>query len=136
MIEAKDLVGAWTMLRWTALKNGQADGYPMGKDAQGQIIYAAQGRMAALLMRADFKDKPQGSLADADSSIAYGGTYRIEGDQVVHDVAFASLPHWIGTPLVRTMAWQDDDLLLKTAPQVSKSGNRYEHELLWRRVAN
>ena len=136
MTERQDVIGTWVLVSWTSLKNEQPDGYPMGEDARGQIIYSAEGLMAASLMRADFKDNPPTTDANPDTCLAYGGNYRFEGDQVVHDVNFATLPHWIGQPLTRTMAWQDGNLLLKTAPEFSKSGNRYEHHLEWQRVAD
>jgi len=134
MTDREMVIGTWKMLRWTSLKNEQPDGYPMGEDALGQIIYSAEGYMEAFLMRADYHTNPSTTDANANTCLAYGGTFRLDGDQVVHDVTFATLPHWIGRPLVRNMTWQDGELLLKTAPEFSKSGNRYEHQILWRRV--
>jgi len=133
--EAKDLVGTWRLVDWRALRNGEANGFPMGEDAEGQIIYSAEGRMAAFLMRSDFGDRPKGTHPDPDSFIAYGGTFRTEGDKVIHDVLYASIPHWIGNPLVRTIVPKDGDVLLNTAPERSKSGAEYVHQLLWRRIA-
>ena len=131
----KDLVGAWELVRWTSLKNDQTDGYPMGEDAKGQIIYSADGRMSGFLMRTDFQSEPRGIPARYDTSLAYGGTYHIDGDQVVHDVLYATIPHWIGGQLRRVFDPQENgDLLLRTEPETSKSGSRYEHHLLWRRV--
>ena len=67
-------------------------------------------------------------------TVYYRGTFRTEGDTVIHDVLFASIPHWIGNPLVRTIVPKDGDVLLNTAPEFSKSGAEYVHQLLWRRV--
>lgn len=135
MFDAKDLIGTWQLVDWHSLRNGVPNGFPMGEDAMGQIIYSAQGRMAAFLMRADFHEKPQGTYPDPDTFIAYGGTYRTEEDRVIHDVLYASLPHWLGRPLVRTIVREGDDVLLNTAPEMSKSGAEYVHKLLWRRVS-
>ena len=134
MVEVSDLLGTWVLVKWTSLKNGEPAGYPMGEDAHGQIIYSAEGRMAASLMRQDFRENSAQTNATADTCLAYGGTYHLEGDQVVHDVIFATLPHWIGHPLKRTMSRDNGDLLLNTAPEVSKSGNSYVHELRWRKL--
>lgn len=136
LMKKDDLVGAWELMRWTSLKNGTPDGYPMGEDAKGQIIYSSDGRMSGFLMRKDFKSEATGTPARHDTSLAYGGTYHIDGDQVIHDVLYATIPHWIGGPLIRTLDPQENgELLLKTAPEFSKSGSAYEHHLLWRRVA-
>jgi len=134
MPSADDLIGAWTLVSWTAMKNGEPAGYPMGEDALGQIIYSPQGRMSAFLMRADYHGNPPQTKAGSDDCIAYGGTYRIDGEEVAHDVIFATLPHWIGNPLVRTMNYNGTELRLNTKPEFSKSGNRYENELVWRKV--
>jgi len=131
MVDVSDMLGTWTLVSWTSMKNGVPAGYPMGEDAHGQIIYSAEGRMAASLMRQDFKDNPSTTNPTPDVCLAYGGTFHIEGDEVVHDVIFATLPHWIGKPLKRTMVWDNGQLLLNTAPETSKSGSTYVHELRW-----
>ncbi|PHQ69105.1 MAG: hypothetical protein COB93_08925 [Sneathiella sp.] len=130
----QDLIGSWWLVKWQSLKNNTPDGYPMGEDAKGQIIYAADGRMSGFLMRADFADQPRETAASPDICLAYGGTYRIDGDQVIHDVMVSTVPYWIGNPLIRTIVRQGEDILLKTKPEATKSGNIYEHHLFWRRV--
>lgn len=128
-----DPTGTWLLHRWHALKNDRPDGYPMGADALGQIIYAADGHMCAFLMRADFaaSDGP----ASVDSCLSYGGGWRVEADVITHSVRFSSLPHWIGRPLIRHMRWHGDTLTLRTEPERSRAGNVYVHELIWRRPA-
>jgi len=130
----EDLIGSWTLVKWQSLRNNIGDGYPMGEDAMGQIIYSAEGRMSGFLMRGDFGNQPRDTPASPDICLAYGGTYRIEGDQVIHDVMVSTVPYWINGPLVRTIVRQGEDILLKTKPETTKSGNTYEHHLLWRRV--
>lgn len=132
MTKTSELVGTWHLHRWSALKNGEQDGFPMGADARGQIIYAQGGYMTAFLMRADFADRNE--PATVDNCLSYGGSWSITSDSVSHQVTFSSLAHWIGRPLVRRLSRRGDDLILHTAPEHSKSGNRYEHELVWRRV--
>lgn len=136
MMTVDELIGSWMLVTWTSVKNGKPDGYPMGEEAKGQIIYSADGRMSGFLMRADFENAPHGAAATANTSLAYGGTYHLEGDRISHDVVVSTIAHWIGHPLIRTMAKQGKDLLLKTKPETTKSGNIYEHHLLWRRVSS
>ena len=134
MPSVSELIGTWTLVSWTSFKNGEPVGYPMGENCQGQIIYSEQGRMAAFLMHPDYPDKPRQTKAGADDCVAYGGTYRIDGEQVIHDVLYATLPHWVGHPLIRTMDYDGEFLKLKTAPETSRSGNIYESILVWQRL--
>lgn len=130
-----DVVGTWELVRWTSLKDGAENGFPMGEQATGRIIYTENGHMSAFMIRAGFESQKPGTLPTPGDCIAYSADWRIDGDQVTHDVKFATIPHWIGHPLVRTMEpIGGDQLLLKTAPETSKSGKTYEHHLLWRKV--
>ena len=126
------IAGTWHLRTWTTLKNGTDDGYPMGADATGQIIYTDDGHMSAFLMRANFH--AGGGVATADTSLAYGGTWQLDDGTITHQIGFASLPHWVGRTLVRTVEHDGDTMILRTEPEFSKSGNRYEHALVWKKV--
>lgn len=124
--------GTWLLENWTSLKNGTPDGFPMGQDAKGQIIYAEDGHMCAFLMRADF---PSGTDAPSpETCLSYGGTWSFADGKITHQVNFSSLAHWVGRPLMRYVEQNDDHMTLRTKSEFSKSGNRYEHALEWRRV--
>lgn len=129
----KDLVGTWELLAWKVFKNGEFYKYPMEEDCVGQLIYTNAGIMNGFLMRKDFENEAPRTPAPAAKCLSYSGTYRIEGDEVIHDVFLATIPEWIGNPLIRTMEWQGDQLLLKTEPEKDKAGNGYSNTLLWRR---
>ncbi|WP_339630735.1 lipocalin-like domain-containing protein [uncultured Sneathiella sp.] len=134
MMTRDDLIGTWRLKSWTSLKNGEPVGYPMGEDAKGQIIYSPEGRMSGFLMRRDFAEQSRDTAASPDICLAYGGDFRVEGDDVIHDVDVATVPYWIGNPLIRKVALQGADVLLKTKPETTSSGNTYEHHLLWERI--
>ncbi len=104
----------------------------MGQDAPGQIIYADDGYMCAFLMREDFSDGSDG--AAADTCLSYGGTWSLADGQITHQVMFSSLPHWVGRPLMRYVESNGSVMTLRTEPEVSKSGNRYQHVLEWHKV--
>ena len=126
------IAGTWRLHAWTSLKNEANDGYPMGADAVGQIIYTDDEHMSAFLMRADFH--ASGGVATADTSLAYGGTWQLDDGTITHQIGFASLPHWVGRTLVRKVERDGETMILRTEPEFSKSGNRYEHALVWKRV--
>lgn len=129
-----DMTGTWNLIDWICKKEGEFHTYPMEEDVVGQLIYTCEGRMSGFLMRNDFKNQKPRTPASSAISLSYAGNYRIEGDEVIHDVLMATIPEWIGTPLVRTIIWKGGDLLLKTEPQPAKDGYHYSNELLWRRL--
>ncbi len=104
----------------------------MGQDAQGQIIYADDGHMCAFLMRRDFSEGADG--AAADTCLSYGGTWRFADGKITHQVMFSSLPHWVGRPLMRHVKSNGRVMTLRTEPEISKSGHRYQHVLEWHKV--
>ncbi len=133
MTTEKDLLGTWELVDWRVFCNGEFYKFPMEEDGMGQLIYTDAGIMSGFLMRADYKDEPARSPAAAVKCLSYAGTFRIEGDEVIHDVTLATIPEWIGNPLIRTIDWRGDQLLLKTEPETGRDGKAYSNELLWRR---
>lgn len=131
MTTEPSFIGTWTLDTWTALKNGEPVGYPMGEEARGQIIYS-ESHMSAFLMRGDFPDS-DGTITP-DTCLAYAGPWSFADGRISHQVAFATLPHWVGRTLVRHVARDGDEMTLRTEPETSKSGSVYEHVLLWRKV--
>jgi len=143
MTTVSDLFGTWLLTQWDLTIDGAPRGYPMGEDAQGQIIYGADGYMSAILMmrnrpRSEAPQFHQASPQERDIAalgyISYGGTWELRGNLVVHHVAFALFPNWIGTDLVREVSWKGADLLLTALPEVSRSGKTVVNRLFWRRA--
>jgi hypothetical protein len=143
MTTMNDLYGTWMLARWDFTVDGVSRGYPMGEDAQGQIIYGADGHMSAILM---MRDRPrseapqfhQASPEERDRAslgfISYGGAWELRGNLVVHHVAFALFPNWIGTELVREVSWDGANLVLTAQPEVSRTGKTIVNRLFWRRA--
>ncbi len=133
MTTEKDLLGTWELKDWRVFCDGEFYKFPMEEDAMGQLIYTDAGIMSGFLMRTDYKDEAPRSDTKAAKCLSYAGTFRVEGDEVIHDVTLATIPEWIGNPLIRTIDWRGDQLLLKTEPEVGRDGKAYSNELLWRR---
>jgi hypothetical protein len=144
MTESADLHGTWTLTRWDYTVDGEPRGFPMGEDAQGQIIYVPDGHMSAILMQ---RDRPRSAAAQFHQAtaeerelaalgyVSYGGTWDLTGDVVAHHVAYALFPNWIGTNLVREVSWQSDDLVLTALPETTSSGRTVVNRLFWTRAA-
>ncbi len=136
------LLGAWELVSWRAIYDSGRIISPYGEDAEGRLLYTADGRMAAFLTRAGRAAFETGEAltADAaekvaawDSFFAYSGTYEIEGDTVHHRIDICQYPNWIGDVQSREMVFDGDTLTLKTPPQQTSRGMQHS-EVLWRRA--
>ncbi len=135
------LVGAWTLVSW---ERTAADGtvtHPYGPDAAGQIVYTADGRMSAQLMRPGREFADQESLTAQDvlgGFFSYYGTYTVDLEQnvVTHHVEGALLPRWVGSRRPRAFEFNGPDLItLSTAPDPDTTGGSVS-VLVWKRTAS
>lgn len=132
------LVGHWALevYELRPVHEGESP-YPLGEDATGRISYSEDGYMSVFLMAAERPQVP-GRSADValkavayETFIAYGGTYELQGDAVVHHVEFSSVPVWTGGDQQRHVGFEDGKLVL-TLP-VTVAGTQREYRLVWRR---
>jgi hypothetical protein len=131
-----DLTGAWSLVSSINYRDGV--GTPSyGIPPAGQLQYTADGRMSAFLMDpAWVARKGAGEIDSFTDFFSYAGRWRIEADQVIHDIELSSVATKVGTRFVRTVRQVDADTIeLETAPEVSKSGATYITRLTWRRFA-
>ncbi len=109
------LVGTYRLLSWeNRFESGRTE-YPLGRDAKGIIGYLENGQMFVHIMAAD-RERISGDdaefVAAAMTHLSYTGTYRIEGDEVIHEVQICSFPNWSGTDQRRRCRFEDGNLLL------------------------
>ena len=118
---AKDnsaVVGVWRLLRYTLeFKDESPPTKLFGDDPPGYLIFTPKGRMAAVIEAADRNwgttDAERGALFL--STIAYAGTYRIEGDRWITKVEASWSPLLRETEQVRFYEIQGEQLLV-TSP--------------------
>jgi hypothetical protein len=136
------LGGTWKLVAWRRIGADDAVDYPLGADARGQLIYAANGRMAVHITGADrpplTTDDPLGgdvaARAGAYSTyLAYFGTYELAGTDVVHYIDGSLFPNWSGEKQVRAFTAEGDELVLRTPPMADGSGGTVVNELVWTR---
>jgi Lipocalin-like domain len=96
-----------------------------GDKPGGYISYLPDGRMHVMLV-ADDRAKPSGAVpTDQEKAqlfatmIAYAGTYKTEGEKVVHDIEISWNQLWAGSQQVRFFKADGDTLTITTA--VAKS---------------
>lgn len=142
----KKLVGTWRLVKWTARIEDRAV-TPFGGKTTGLITYTDDGRMWGTLMlvdRASVKAPTLAAATVADRARAaagylnYAGTYRVDGNEVIHEVEVSLYPNWIGSDQHRKMEWipnnaGGNDLILSAAYTDSKGENVF-NRLQWRRL--
>jgi hypothetical protein len=136
------LVGTWKLVLW---ENRSTDGrvtYPLGKDAEGLIMYGDDGYMFVAIMRArralfDAGDLLGGSAEEkaqaAETYVSYCGRYDLEGDTVVHHVKLSLFPNWVGVDQERLVEITGDRLTLSTRPILLEGTEQTAH-LVWERL--
>jgi hypothetical protein len=139
MIKSDAFVGAWRLICWEiALCDGTVV-YPYGKDVVGYLIYTADGHMSAQIMDPDRRQSDPNfalesaaaqTLSDSDRArayttyLSYCGTYRVAGENVIHQVEAALIPSWTGSKQVRRFKFDKGCLILKSG----------SHTLRWERA--
>lgn len=133
------LIGTWKLV--SAEREDVATGEKtafLGESPSGVLHYLPDGRMMAIITRAGRK-APAGRVANAAeaealirSMIAYGGTYRCEGDKVIHDCDISWNQSFTGTKQVRTMTLEGDRLTLSPPPSPDPTdGTMSIRKLVW-----
>jgi hypothetical protein len=141
---AATLVGAWQLVSWTI--EYPADGrvtQPFGPEPEGLLTYTADGYMSAVMQRPGrarlSRNDPQ-AVSDAEKAAAfagylhYAGTWHVAGGCVVHDVALAMNPNLLGTRQVRSVALDDERLVLGAEEALDAPGATRRHRIAWRRA--
>jgi hypothetical protein len=142
-VQARDaLVGAWRLISW---ENQAADGqvtYPMGTDAIGYVLYAANGRFSVTISRRDRAGFAAGDLLSGTTQekaralegfVAYAGRYSFYGDRVIHHVELSLFPNWVGSDQERWVELAEGRLTLSASPLLL-AGKQQVPRLVWERV--
>jgi hypothetical protein len=136
------LVGAWRLISW---ENQAADGqvtYPMGTDAIGYVLYAANGRFSVTISRRDRAGFAAGDLLSGTTQekaralegfVAYAGRYSFYGDRIIHHVELSLFPNWVGSDQERWVELAGDRLTLSASPLLL-AGKQQVPRLVWERV--
>lgn len=118
------LIGAWTLVECIEILSDGSTRHPLGDDALGQVVYTADGRMSAQLVRAgrpmfpsdDYRGAPVKIAAEAfQNYFGYFGRYEVDADAgtVTHFVEGAWLPNLENTVQIRTFRLEEERLVLE-----------------------
>lgn len=138
------LIGAWKLVKfegWTAAGRIYS---PMGRGAEGYIVYSTDGHVSVSLSRGDREPDPGArrfqQLDDAVVArlsrgyMAYAGAFEVNEERAVarHHFELCLDPAMIGTLQERHVRFPADDLLELSVP-AGESGLD-KSALLWRRA--
>ncbi|MBM3515028.1 MAG: lipocalin-like domain-containing protein [Alphaproteobacteria bacterium] len=144
-VRDSDLIGAWSLIRWTT---DYADGRrtrPFEPDPQGLLIYAADGFMSVAIhsgRRPKFSTVDPQRLTVAEKSAAfesyfhYAGPWKVVGDDVIHSVTAALNPNMIGSTQVRHVRLDGDILELSAEENLEEGRGTRRHVLTWTRASS
>lgn len=141
-LEGDPLRGVWKLVSYSAraVDTGEVI-FPYGQHATGYLIYVAGQRMSALVTAEGRKALSNpASVEDRaeafSTSTAYMGTYRWDGDRVVHNVDVAVNQNWVGVEQVRMAKLEGNRLTLTTPPTPTHPDAKVRvGTLVWERVA-
>lgn len=121
MDAAARIVGSYRLVSMEHIARDGEVGRPFGDDPSGFILYTPEHCMTALLMRSDRPNIAGGDIlavppAEAAAAFAtasaFGGRWRVEGEELVHELEAATFPNWVGTKQRRRFEVSDARLTL------------------------
>lgn len=117
---------------------------PYGDDAEGLLVYTADGFVTGHLMRRDVpkfrtgarRAPPEQAREAFLGYLGYYGNYEVDvaAGTVTHYVLGGWHPNWTGTEQVRYFRFEDGQLVIETPP-VDSGGRSRKTRLVWRRAA-
>ena len=138
VLDEAALIGAWQLVDFTiTYADGRPPLAPLGTDAQGLIVYAADGHLSAVLCRpgrtsgASRLETGAVTVTSGDY-VSYAGRWRLSGDQVHHTVLLSLVPEVVGQTLSRRAVLADGQLTL-SYDITPRSGITRHYRLCWRR---
>lgn len=135
------LIGAWRLVSWSERAPTGEIFYPLGEDATGQIVYSADGHVAAQLMRRGVprfahddwrKATPDECAAAWIGYFGYFGTFSIDEHKqaVIHYVEGSWFPNLNGTEQVRFFRFEKGRLLLDADTEWGKV------QIIWEKLVS
>jgi hypothetical protein len=122
---ASSIVGTWqlTSAAVSTLDTNETS-HPFGDHPTGYIQYSPGGHMVVFLASDNMRQPAHALYTDSErveihKAIlgAYSGTYRVEGNMVIHHVLASWWPHYIGMDQKRYFDINGNKLTIKSAPQ-------------------
>jgi hypothetical protein len=138
--KAQNIVGTWQITGFSVEYQDTKEVVPFNKPT-GYLQYSPGGHMSTFVSGELPQPAAPPIFTDAErvkifNQIigAYAGTYRIEGDKVIHHVLNAWFPPWIGTDQIRYFKIDGKNLAIKTALITNSAGRQIVSTVTFERV--
>ncbi len=129
------ILGTWSLVSYIILRSENKEKiYPYGKNPIGILIYTLQD-VSVHIMRSERiqkNDLTDIKIEAADNYGGYVGSYKIEGNTIIHYPKIASFINYLGIPQVRGFNLQDDLLIIEYSSY--EDHEEIHSELIWERV--
>ena len=99
-MNTKDITGSYQLFKYGYFYKPNEKFEPISDFYSGEIHYMPNGHMSVVLR---FAKNP----TEFSEIVAYAGTYRIEGNQIQHEVTTSVRPDYEGQHLTRTFSLVD-----------------------------
>ena len=143
-MESNPLIGTWRLVSWEnrSVEDDEVS-YPLGKDAEGYIMYNPDGYMFVAIMspyRINFaggdllSGTPEEEAKAEETFLSYCGPYDFRGDTVIHHIEISSFPNWSGVDEERLIELGGNRVKLSTHPILIQGKQQTAH-LIWERVS-
>jgi Lipocalin-like domain len=141
----EQFVGTWSLVSFEFRRSDGTVTNVMGTDATGVLIYDANGRVSAQMMRADRPrfasgDQQKGTAdemrAAFEGYLAYFGDYDVDEKErtVIHHTQAALFPNLVGQDQKRFYEFAENRLTL-TTPPIVVGGVSVTGILVWERAS-
>jgi hypothetical protein len=110
------IVGTYRLVSFVLEVDGQPPIENFGKEPKGMVIFTPTRVMSMTTAEGrKFGKSTEERAALWDTLIAYGGTYRLEGDRIIATVDVSWNESWNGTQVMRLWRREGNRLLVTTA---------------------
>jgi hypothetical protein len=139
----EDLYGTWRLVSFTqeVVATGEKTDI-FGKAPRGFLSYSRDGRMSAILVKAERPKPPDlAKMTDVErvelfkTVIAYAGTFTFDGKTATHHVDISWNENWTGTAQARNVRLEGGKLYISTNPLPAPADGRLVIGVLtWEKV--
>lgn len=100
-----NLPGSYELVQYGHEYKSDKKFVPISEFYKGGIFYSEDGFMSVIIR---FAENPQ-----LEDTVSYSGSYRVEGNRIIHDVTMSARPSYEGQSLERVYRLDGNELTLE-----------------------
>jgi hypothetical protein len=139
----RKLIGFWKLIS-NEVRDGKGDLVSANPGQTGFIVYTASGHVMVHMMQpyrrrnVGLSPTPEETMATYRSYTSYFGPYSVNESEkyVVHHLAGALSPGWVGSDFQRYVEFSGKRLILRPPPGKDRSGKTVQLMITWERLSD